>query len=153
MEEPVDELVMRARPDPAPAVEIVERDRRRLARAMTADLTSSVPGLTETSDLGTGQTGPIADQASGRSLGRIRVGVLAAAVVLIVGVAALMTAGSVETATQLATAPSFHADQVPTTSAPYGGVDPKDLAATHATPKYLPAGAEHDAGKSTLRGG
>lgn len=153
MEEPVDEVMMRARPDPTPAVEVVDRDRRRLVLAMTSGLTPPVLGPTATSDLGAGWTGRIAHQASGRSLRRVRLGVLVAAVVLVVGVGALIARGSGETATRLATTPSSQADQVPPTSAPYAGVDPKDLAATHATPKYLPAGAEHDAGKSTLRGG
>lgn len=153
MEAPVDEPMMRARPDPAPAVEIVERDRRRLARAMTSDLTPSVPESTGTSeDVGAGQTGRTAHQASSRSLRGVRLGV-AAAIVLIAGVAALMTEGSMETATQLATTPSMRADQAPPTSVPYAAVDPTDLAATHATPKYLPAGAEHDVGKPTLGGG
>lgn len=80
-------------------------------------------------------------------------GALAAAIVLIAGVAALMREGNVETAAQLATGPSLRAAQAPSASGPYSLVDPNDLAATHATPKYLPAGAEHDVGKSTLHGG
>ncbi|MDQ6947260.1 MAG: hypothetical protein M3256_13560 [Actinomycetota bacterium] len=149
----MDEAMMRARPDPAPAVEVVDRDRRRLAGAMTSDLTPSAPGATGSSDLGAGQTGRTARRGTGRILRRVRLGVLAAAVVLVVGVGALMARGSGETATRLATTPSSQADHVPPTPAPYAGVDPKDLAATHATPKYLPAGAEHDVGKATLRGG
>lgn len=138
MDEPIDVLLLLARPDPVPLAQTVQRHERQLAGAIAGGPANAFHPL------GAGGRSRLRRPSGGaRSLRRSRM------VLLCVGLAALAALvmplrARVGTQTQLATVPRD--DGSAPTSPAYSRVDPNDLVSTHAKPFYLPAGAAYEGG-------